>query len=74
MSDTKETKIRIASSNNDICMKQLAYLLETQYPDITFDLYIGHTTILYSLVDDPKLDGIIRYCEGYCDGWDAATE
>jgi hypothetical protein len=68
-------QIRIAGSNDDKCIKRLAYILEDRYPDIAFDLDIGHTSIIYAPNnDDPKLDSIVRYCEGYVDGWEMATE
>jgi hypothetical protein len=55
-------------------MNIIANMLEQQYPDIVFDLHIGHTSIIYALNDDPKLDDIIRFCKGFVAGWESATE
>jgi hypothetical protein len=68
------TKIRISSSKDDKCMRNLVYLLQTQYKDIHFDLEIGYTSIIYILSDDSteikNVDAIKTFCDGYTSGWE----
>lgn len=63
----------IANSLEDACMRRLWFILKQTYPDINFDMTIGHQTIieldekLYELITVNK---IRDFSETYVVGWE----
>jgi len=73
----------IADSKDDKCIRRLIYFLEKNYPGISFQLNIGHTSTIEIPDDEIEVwkemnknlfKEISIFCNGYTIGWEEATE